>query len=266
MLHQKVRRLVGKFYRTCRPLGALYALRQRVTVAGSLQAPAFLREDYPLEWNMTIQERAALVQLLDFVAPPVALEVGTNHGGSLQVIAPRAGRAYALDINPLVPEWLGAGLPQWLGAGFPNVTFRIGDSREVLPRVLREIESRGEELGFVLIDGDHSGDSIRQDINALLRYTPRRPVYVLLHDSFNPECRAGMLAADWQACPHVHYLQLDFVGGLFVPMPKGLEMWGGFGLALLLPQTRTGAFTPRQAGKPMFDVLHGFSRYAAAAA
>src|SRR3954470_15746419 len=102
--------------------------------------PAFLQDEYPIEWLMTPQERIALVQLLEFVKPSVALEIGTYRGGSLQVIAPRAGSVYSLDIDPQVPARL--------GGRFPNTTFRTGDSQTLLPAVLREIEEKGEELGF----------------------------------------------------------------------------------------------------------------------
>jgi hypothetical protein len=203
---------------------------------------------------MTVQEQAALIQLLDHVKPPVSLEIGTNRGGSLQVIAPRSRHVYALDINPKVPEYL--------GNRFTNVTVRIGDSRISIPQVLREIEAKGEELGFALIDGDHTGAVVKEDVNAVLKYRPRRPLYIVLHDSFNPDCRAGMLASDWQACPHVHYLQLDFVGGKFTPVAGKLEMWGGFGLALLLPEKRTGALRIGQGGRQMFETVRACSSHA----
>jgi hypothetical protein len=216
--------------------------------------PAFLQDEYPIAWLMTPQERMALVQLLEFVKPPVALEIGTHRGGSLQVLAPRARSVYALDLNPQVPEWL--------RGRFPNVTFLTGDSQTLLPALLREIEGRGEELGFVLVDGDHTEEGVRRDVNAVLRYTPRRQVYVALHDSFNPDCRAGMLAAEWQACPHVHYLHLDFAGGQFAPSPRGLEMWGGLGLAVLLPEKRTGPLTVRHASGVLFDTAYACSLHA----
>jgi hypothetical protein len=213
--------------------------------------PAFLREAYPIEWWMTYQERVALIQLLEFVRPPVALEIGTYLGGSLQVIATRAQKVYALDVNPQVCEWL--------DGRFTSVTFRTGDSKLLLPALLREIEDRREELGFVLIDGDHTREGVRQDINSVLRYTPRRPLYVVLHDSFNPECRAGMLAADWQECPYAHYVHLDFVGGKFAPSPQGLEMWGGLGLAVLLPEKRAGTLTILHCGDTLFNTVYPFS-------
>ena len=216
-------------------------------MGNTFQMPDFMREDYALTWLMTVQEQAALVQLLNHVKPPVALEIGTNRGGSLQVIAPRAQRVYALDINPQVPKWL--------GKMFPNVSFHIGDSTSVLPAVLREIEARGEDLGFVLIDGDHTGKGVRQDIEAILNYKPRRPVYIAMHDSFNPDCRNGMQTAAWQACPYVHYVQLDYVRGKITPCDGGFEMWGGLGLALMLPERRTGAVTIRVDGWQMFETV-----------
>src|SRR5262245_34719544 len=174
-------------------------------------------KDYPLVWQMSGPERTAMVQLLDRVRPPVAIEVGTRKGGSLQVIAPRAGRVYSIDIDPAVAASL--------DGRFPNVEFRTGDSAVVLPALLEEIEASGAELGFVLIDGDHTGPGVLADINAVLRHVPRRPLYILLHDSFNPPCREGMLRADWQACPHVHQVEIDFMGGVGL---WGPDPWDSF--------------------------------------
>src|SRR5262249_35840895 len=69
--------------------------------------PAFLRDDFPYEWHMTPPERAAIILLLDRIKPPVAVEVGTHRGGSLQIIAGRSGRVYSIDINPGVVQSLG---------------------------------------------------------------------------------------------------------------------------------------------------------------
>ncbi len=214
----------------------------------------FVWKDYPLDWSMSGPERTALVQLLDRTRPPVAIEVGTHHGGSLQVIAPRAGRVYSIDIDPAVANSL--------EGRFPNVEFRTGDSRTILPMLLREIEARGEELGFVLIDGDHTGPGVLADITAVLRYAPRRPLYVLLHDSFNPPCRAGMLAAAWRDCPHVHEVEIDFVGGVAMREAcpwDGPNLWGGLALALLLPEKRAGGLVIRQSLHDAYHLLASLS-------
>jgi hypothetical protein len=216
----------------------------------------FVWKDFPLDWHMSGPERTALVQLLDRIRPPVAIEVGTHQGGSLQVIAPRAGRVYSIDINPLVAASL--------QGRFPNVEFRTGDSATVLPALLREIEASGAELGFVLIDGDHTGPGVLADINAVLRHVPRRPLYILLHDSFNPPCRAGMLKADWRACPHVHQVEIDFMGGvgLWGPCPwDSYELWGGMALALMLPEKRAGGLVIRQSLRDAHRLFVTFSSH-----
>ncbi len=134
-----------------------------------------------------------------------------------------------------------------LGRFFPHVEFIPGPSRETLPALLARLEAAGEEIDFVLIDGDHSAGAVQRDIEDLLTgYRPRtRPLVILMHDSFNPECRRGILAADWAANPHVRQVQLDYAPGVFPGNgPVAREMWGGFALALLRP-------IPRGAGQPV---------------
>ena len=130
---------------------------------------------------------------------------------------------------------------------FPNAEFIAGRSQEKLPGALRTIEERGLKLEFVLIDGDHGEDGVRGDIDCILKYKPKTPCYILMHDSFNPFCREGMLSAAWEQCPYVHKVDIDFIPGKFYPpgetfqgKPIGDEMWSGMGLAMMRPETRVG--------------------------
>jgi hypothetical protein len=83
---------------------------------------------------------------------------------------------------------------------------------------------------------------VRVDIENLLRFRPAAcPLYVLLHDSFNPNCRAGIAEADWAGSPYVHHVELDFVPGVFHQRADlHRQMWGGFALAVLRPEPRPG--------------------------
>lgn len=156
--------------------------------------PSFLRfHDFPLHWQMAEPEKAALLQLLDVARPEVALEIGTYHGGSLQVLANRAAKVYSIDIDPTVA--------QKLRPRFANVDFRTGPSGALLPDILGQITARAENLGLVLVDGDHSRLGVRRDVDLLLQYVPRRSLFVVCHDSFNPDCRRGLLEADWGGVP-----------------------------------------------------------------
>ena len=227
-------------------------------IVSTPNTPTFRFDDLPLHWQMTRWEKYALAGILEAARPPVAVEIGTYRGGSLQVIAQHSTKAYAIDISPACKEDL--------GGHFPNVEFLIGDSRTLLPDLLEGISARGEELGFILIDGDHSTEGVRFDIDAVLRYVPLRPLYVVFHDSFHPPCREGILTASWQACRHVHYVEVDFVPGVFhhdaFDTAPARSMFGGLAVALMLPEERREPLVVHQCQKGLFDAVLPHSRHA----
>lgn len=98
-------------------------------------------------------------------------------------------------------------------------------------------------MAFALVDGDHSPDGVRKDINHLLQFRPSVPLYIVMHDSFNPGCRDGLRRAQWAYNPQVHVVELDFVPGVAHPAPAFRDqLWGGLALGVLLPEERTGRF------------------------
>lgn len=214
--------------------------------------------EYPLEWEMSPAERFTLVGLLARLRPAVAIEIGTHFGGSLQVVNSFCAQVHSIDFDPVVRDQL--------SPKFPNVHFHCGPSAGLIPEVLRKIEAAGGELGFVLVDGDHSAKGVRADLNALLHYRPRRgAVHILMHDSFNPDCRTGIRQAAWSACPHVHFLDLDFVPGSFIETAQGSafarSMWGGFALAILRPEPRVGPLEIRQKQEAMHRMVFARSAH-----
>ena len=213
--------------------------------------------EFPLEWEMSAAERFTMIGLLARLRPQVAIEIGTHHGGSLQVLHAFCGRVHAIDIDPEVSVRL--------APRFPKVRFHIGLSRERIPEALAEIEAAEGKLGFVLVDGDHRAPEVRADIEALLRHRPRTTVYVLLHDSFNPDCRRGMRAAAWSESPHVRSVELDFVPGIFNAVAGAhvfaRSMWGGFALAILTPEYRAGPLVVRAAQEPMNRFVYPHSAH-----
>jgi hypothetical protein len=167
--------------------------------------PSILNEllfgEYISDWIMQHEERSALISRL----------------------------VYSLDIDPACPERL-AGM-------FPNVVFITGPSQETLPPLLQRLRENDVNVEFILINGDHSWRGVKRDIESLLRFRPTRSLYVIFHDSFMPKCRRGMVEADWDASPYVHFVELDFVSGRF---ETNREMTCGFALAILLPVKRSG--------------------------
>jgi hypothetical protein len=189
-------------------------------------------------WNMECSERVAMIALLEWLKPSCSIEIGTREGGSLSVISKNSGKVFTLD---LAADCIAA------ASHFPNAEFIAGPSPETLPGVLRTIAEQQLALEFVLVDGDHSEEGVRRDIECILKYKPVKPCYILMHDSFNPFCREGIISAAWEKSPHVHSVDVDFITGKLHPpgetyngMHVDAQMWGGFGLAVMRPEERVG--------------------------
>jgi hypothetical protein len=186
-------------------------------------------------------ERLALTGLLARHQPYCSIEVGTYQGGSLSLICQYSKMIFSIDIDETIPSRL----------NLPNVNFLTGPSHVILPHLLNELDRAGIPIEFVLIDGDHSAAGVKRDIACLLRYVPKKPMFVALHDSFNPECRQGMLEAGWERSPHCHWVDLDFVPGRI----GGQQLWGGLALAQFLPVVRNGDLQINRTAEEMFQAL-----------
>jgi hypothetical protein len=161
------------------------------------------------------------------------------------------GHVDSIDIDPAVE--------QRLGDRFNNVTFHTGRSADLLPAALRDASLINQAVDFVLIDGDHSTDGVRRDINALLSVPVSHEMLVLVHDAFNPDCRAGILSANWHSCPHVHEVEIDFIPGVYHQQPydtaPARTMWGGFACALLKPEPREADLVISQCQQGLFEAV-----------
>lgn len=206
------------------------------------------------QWQMSWAERCALIVLLQELKPQCAIEVGTAQGGSLSVLAEYCQKVYSLDIDPLCK--------QRLQKNFPNVEFVIGNSEETLPSLIELLKKRGETPGFVLIDGDHRTESVKRDIESILTFHPGRPLYIVMHDSFNPGCRRGILEAAWEDNPYVHSVELDFIqGGFCADLEFFRQMWGGLALATMLPTKRESPLKINQNQRLLFETTLGHSMH-----
>ena len=192
--------------------------------------PGVIRDN----WQMLECERIALTGVLARVRPRGALEIGVYYGGSLSLASQFCQRIVAIDIDPAVRQRFA--LPA-------NAELWIGSSADLILHALAIFQKRGLPLEYVLIDAEHSANGVRRDINLVLQYCPTAPMFILVHDSGNPECRSGILSADWRANPYVHSVQCDFVPGQIIEHSikdgRG-EVWGGLALAYLDNKPRVG--------------------------
>ncbi|MFY0650420.1 MAG: class I SAM-dependent methyltransferase [Cyclobacteriaceae bacterium] len=219
--------------------------------------PFYSKETLDLHWQMTRCEKYAFIGLLEHIRPKYSLEIGTYKGGSLQVISRYSEKVHCVDIND--------NYVNDLSGKFENVSFDIGDSKKIVPGLIKEINESDISLSFVLIDGDHSEEGVRSDINNVLQIVPKEPIYIVFHDSFNPTCRKGILSADWQSCEHVHYVEIDYIPGVFhkeahdTARPK--SMWGGLALAIMSPEKRVEPLNIYQSQKGLFDCTYANSSH-----
>lgn len=198
--------------------------------------PSFYEDRYPLPWMMSTWEKHTFISLLNALKPQAAIEISNAKGGSLQVLNDLVAEVYAIDINPEVPREL--------QQQFSLVHFITGNSPDIVPVVLKKWEEQKISSAFILIDGDHSALGVQKDIDSILaNYRGGYRLVILFHDSFNPECRKGILNASWQNCPYVQSVDVDYVPGTLVDDTyrgkiQRNTMWGGFCLAILEPAAK----------------------------
>jgi len=200
------------------------------------------------QWQMNNSERLALTALLSRHNPQCSIEIGTFMGGSLSLLSQFSKMVFSIDIDRTVSEKFDF---------FKNVTFLTGFSTVILPLLLKSLDDELVPVDFIFVDGDHSADGVKNDINLVLSYIPKKPLFVMMHDSFNPECRRGMLGADWNDSSYVQWVDLDFVPGRVIEngSTSDGEMWGGLALAYLTPTRRQGLLTIHRSANTLYELV-----------
>jgi hypothetical protein len=160
------------------------------------------------EWLMGPNERLVILGIIDVVRPDTILEIGHYSGGCTTWLAQKANRIFSVDIDVRVIE----NCMQW-----PNVTPLHMKSSEAFARF--KLENRRFDLS--IIDGDHSEAGARDDLSECLSFCD----FIIMHDTSNPECRAGYLRA---LADKTVYHVLDLVEGN--AQEDGL--WGGIGIVI----------------------------------
>jgi len=199
-------------------------------------------------WQMHDGERLALLGLLARHKPHCSIEVGTFLGGSLSLIAQFSDLVFSIDSDPAVVRRV---------PPIPNVTFLTGDSADVLPALFRELTAAHIAVDFILLDGDNSQAATKRDIGLVLQYVPLKPLFVVMHDSFNPECRQAILDSAWADSPYCHWVELDLVPGRAADYdgPIKGELWGGLAAAYFQPTPRDGPLSFNRTADSTFRTM-----------
>ncbi len=195
------------------------------------------------DWQMSFGERAALEGVVSALSPRLAIEIGTAEGGSLRRLAAHSEQVHAFDLSfellerEIDPERL------------DNVVFHAGDSHVLLGETLAEFAREGRRVDFALVDGDHSPEGVKRDVEDLLSAEAVADTVILVHDTMNELVRAGLERVAYENYPGVGYVELDFVPGYMLREPSLRdELWGGLGLIVVESErTRPPGQSPRQA-------------------
>ena len=201
-----------------------------------------------IEWQMSRAEKYCLIHLLEKLKPEYSIEIGTYKGGSLQVLSKYSKKVYSIDIDS-EPK-------QTLKKQFDNVIFKVGKSHNVIKSVVEEIESKNGKLNFILVDGDHSKDGVKKDLECIMSCNLKHPLTIILHDSFNPQCRLGMKSVHYEKYSFIEHIDLDYIHGCFSPNTNYREMWGGFAIIKINPKIKKPNFKITQSQKMLFDATY----------
>jgi hypothetical protein len=202
---------------------------------------------------MSFGERAALEGILSQRKPRLAIEIGTYEGGSLRFLAAHCEHVHTFDLEDLIEDQ----------TAFSNVTFHTGDSKLLLPELMRRLDAEHRDVDFALVDGDHSAEGVRQDLVNLLESPTTRSTLILLHDTMNAETRAGIERVELSTRSKVVYHELDFVPGYeFVGGHFDQQIWGGLGLVITgdHPQAGYQELSAQKRYREPFQLLHDARR------
>jgi hypothetical protein len=184
------------------------------------ELPAFS----PEPWQMSYGERTVIEGMLAMLKPRLAIEIGRAEGGSLRRIAAHSEEVLSLDLVEPSSEL----------ASLANVRALSGDSHAQLPVELRRFAGEGRNVDFILVDGDHTSEGVRRDIQDLLESEAVANTIILIHDTLNEEVREGVEQVDYRSFEKVAWVELDFVPGYVARLPERLgECWGGIGLIIV---------------------------------
>jgi predicted O-methyltransferase YrrM len=160
------------------------------------------------DWMMSTREQLVLIGLLKNLKPQNAIEFGYHRGGATSWLSKYSEKVITVDASDHVLQ---------AKQKFQNVEAWHLSTAQAVDKIQKE----NMNFDFALIDADHSRKAVCQDIEGLISVTN----VIIMHDSFNPSCRAGMNDALKHQNSHAYYL--DFLPS----MSKEDGLWGGFAIA-----------------------------------
>jgi hypothetical protein len=160
------------------------------------------------DWLMSCREKLAIIGLLQCLKPKKVIEFGYHRGGATKWLSQYADKVITVDVNEFVSK---------ASEKYSNVESWNCTTGEAI----NKIKSNNQSFDLAIIDADHSRKGVANDVSGILPYAE----VILMHDSFNPTCRRGMVDALKSQRSHAFYL--DFIPSIL----KHDGFWGGVAIA-----------------------------------
>jgi len=159
-------------------------------------------------WLMSTREKLGLIGLLHCLKPKKVLELGYHRGGATKWLSEFSEQVITVDVNEFV-------------ADAPNLFHNVEAWNCPTLEAASRIKKENLFFDLAIIDADHSRKAVSADINGIIEHSD----IILMHDSFNPDCRKGMVDALKNQKSHAYYL--DFIPSV----SKNDGLWGGLAIA-----------------------------------
>ncbi len=159
-------------------------------------------------WLMSAREKLGLIGLLQCLNPESVIELGYHRGGATKWLSQYSKKVLTVDVNEFVSD-------------APSQSSNLEAWNCSTVEAIKKIREKKLAFDLAIVDADHSRLSVFQDIQGIL---PHAKV-VLMHDSYNPKCRKGMLDALKTQNTHAYFLD-------FIPSTLKYDgLWGGLAIA-----------------------------------
>jgi hypothetical protein len=194
-------------------------------------------------------ERAALEGLISSRKPAHAVATGAAERVALETVSLHSARVHSFDAEP----------PARGASVLPNVTFNVGDRRELLLEHLDELARAGRNVDFALICASPDSEAVREDIETLLESPATSNTLVVICNAMAEPVRAGLIESEPEAWPKVTHVDLNFVPGRMLrEEPHAGELQGGLGL--VVTQADRGVLGTSAGANRYFDAFDVFIR------
>ena len=160
------------------------------------------------DWLMSTREKLGLIGLLHCLKPKKVLELGYHRGGATKWLSQFSEQVITVDVNEFV-------------SNAPNLFYNVEAWNCPTLEAASRIKKENLFFDLAIIDADHSRLAVSADINGIINHSD----IILMHDSFNPYCRKGMMDALKNQKSHAYYL--DFIPSV----SKNDGLWGGIAIA-----------------------------------